>query len=57
MLTLEAKLMVIFYRFSFNFKIFNVYNKLFNNSNSFALLQKMPILDGISDGALMVFLP
>ena len=28
-----------------------------NFSNSFALLQKMPIFDGIFDGVLMVFLP
>ena len=33
----------IFYRAAFNFKmfIFNVYKNLFNNCNSFALLQKM----------------
>ena len=33
----------IFYRATFNFKmfIFNVYKILFNNCNSFALLQKM----------------
>ena len=28
--------------------------KLFNNCNSFALLQKMPIFDGIFDSVLMV---
>ena len=30
---------------------------LFNNCNSFALIQKILILDGISDGVLMAFLP
>ena len=30
---------------------------LFNDCNSFALLQKMLIFDGIFDGVLMAFLP